>query len=124
MNLLKRSIGNNKLRSSIILITDGQDNSCTAKTTSDFISELIKAGIRVNSIGLGSSASNELEGLLDKTGGEVFYVMKGSGSKTISDTNKALFHSFESRLDPDIRPIALPSKLIFCPKILFQSFLS
>jgi Mg-chelatase subunit ChlD len=58
-DVLKQSIGNDKLCSLIILITDGEDN-CT-KTASDAIPELFKAGIRINSVGLGSSASNELE---------------------------------------------------------------
>jgi hypothetical protein len=94
IDMLKKSIGNYKLRSSIILITDC-DKNC-GEAPSDLILELVEAGIRVNSVALGSSASNALENLADKSGGEVFYVEEGSKSKMISDTIKALSYSFES----------------------------
>lgn len=113
-DMLKQSIGNDKIHSSIILITDGEDNC--RKTRSDVIAELVESGIRVNSVGLGDSASKELEDFAEKSGGEVFYVVEGSNSEPISDTVKVLFYSFESRLDPDSRSIALPTKEIFLSK--------
>lgn len=108
MNTLQAMSNSSEFCSTIVLISDGEQNS--NESPSHVLKELQNACIKVSSIGLGKQASDELENLSTQTGGEVFYSMEDGTSQEISGTMRVFSYLFESETDKDNLPVHLPSK--------------
>lgn len=104
------NVNSDKLCSTIVLISDGEQTS--GEAPHDVLSELQNACIGVNSIGLGADASQDLEEISAETDGQVYYVIEDGASQQIADTIRALLYSYESALNDDDRSIYLPSKQV------------
>lgn len=108
MILLKKLPESQQFCSTIILLSDGAEN--TKPYTDVVLPELQKACIGVNSVALGAEASDKLEKVSSQTKGNVFYAMESDNAQQITDTDRAFAFSYESEIDADIRPIYLPTK--------------
>lgn len=108
MNELKGAIVEQKICSTIILGSDGENNR--GESPSSVIPDLNKACIRVNSIAIGGQASSELETISSKTGGEIININEADGAKGQSNADRAIINSMVRAIPGDERPISLPTK--------------
>lgn len=101
MNMLQALPNSTTFCSTIILISDGEQ--VTGETPNDVLPDLQKTCIAVSSIGIGESASKELEGISANTSGLVSYAMEDGTSNDIVGTIRALSYLFESEMDQPLR---------------------
>lgn len=104
MNMLQAMPNNTKFCSTIVLISDGEQNA--GETPKDVLPDLQNACIAVNSIALGKDASNDLEELSSSTDGIVSYASEDGSSQDIVNTVRALSYMFDTDI---VKPLRLKS---------------
>lgn len=96
--------------SHIILLTDGEEN--TEPYLKEFLPDLQRECIGINSVAIGATASDDLESLSSTTKGNVIYAMENDDVQQITDTDRAFSFSYENEIDADIRSIYLPTRRV------------
>ena len=103
---LLRKNGKQANGATIILVTDGNETVFKPSRIETVMPEIIKAGIKIDTIGVSIGADKRLENITEITGGKVFYMNDDdTATNTFMET---VFTGFVSeRMDTEVQPVIL-----------------
>ncbi|CAG2119810.1 unnamed protein product, partial [Medioppia subpectinata] len=102
-------VGSGRLQgSTIVLITDGEENQNEPKIE-EIMPELLKAGVRVDSIALSNGSDARLERISMESGGKCFY-MKDNDSATNTAMETAFMGFVSQQRDVEIQTVTIMNR--------------